>query len=267
MAQHKIRRVIRELKEEMKEKRRIVEEHLPKQLDFAKREAVREFLSSEEWNAKFNGASVSVLWNGFKIGIAEVRELLMDDEELIPKLEKIEMNLNIKYEKELIPTIEGEPSISSEVYEADPMKFIKEWEIDANVSINAPRPMAVRPPVPPIAASQAPSTSTTNVPSQDPAANPPPMSEQNIPPPSTDGGVLQMGIRRSEEGSNHHGATVLLQDTPPSTSEGYPKRASPIISTGREENRLELERVSSESVSETGANPNQTLSPIMQDDA
>ncbi|GAB2302827.1 hypothetical protein Dimus_036822 [Dionaea muscipula] len=93
-------------KELMKEKRKIVEERLHKQLDYARKEAIREFLSSEECSSKFN------------------------DDELIPELEKIELNPKVKYEKEPIPPIEGESSVWSEAYEADPMKFIKELGIE-----------------------------------------------------------------------------------------------------------------------------------------
>ncbi|GAB2278239.1 hypothetical protein Dimus_012930 [Dionaea muscipula] len=118
---------------QMKEKRKIVEECLPKQLKFVRKEAVREYLGSEECSAKFNGpttkqcgASAFMLQNGFKIGMAQVWELLMDDDDLIPELEKMKINPKVKYEKKLIPPIEGEPTVWSEDYEVDPMKFIKE---------------------------------------------------------------------------------------------------------------------------------------------
>ncbi|GAB2266130.1 hypothetical protein Dimus_001153, partial [Dionaea muscipula] len=77
---------------QMKEKRKIMEERLPKQLEFVRKEAVREYLGSEERSAKFNGASAIMLQSGFKIGIAQVWELLMDDDELIPELEKMKIN-------------------------------------------------------------------------------------------------------------------------------------------------------------------------------
>ncbi|GAB2297612.1 hypothetical protein Dimus_031704 [Dionaea muscipula] len=46
-----------------------------------------------------------------KIGLAQVRELLMEDDELILELEKMKINPKVKYEKEPIPSIEGEPTI------------------------------------------------------------------------------------------------------------------------------------------------------------
>ncbi|GAB2275980.1 hypothetical protein Dimus_010723 [Dionaea muscipula] len=165
---------------QMKEKRIIVEECVPKQLDFCRKEAVMEFLSSEECSSKFNDASGSVLHIGFKIGIAQVRR--MDDDELIPELEKMELNPKVKCDKELIPPIECEPSVWFEAYEADPMKFIKEWGIKADVSIDISKPVKVVR-LTPITASQAPSTFQSDVPPQDRTTHPSPLSEQNIPPP------------------------------------------------------------------------------------
>ncbi|GAB2272788.1 hypothetical protein Dimus_007607, partial [Dionaea muscipula] len=71
---------------------------------------------------------------------------------LIPELERMEINPNVKYKKEPIPPIEGKPYVWSEAYEADPMKFIKEWGIEADFSINAPCPVKVVHPTPPITA-------------------------------------------------------------------------------------------------------------------
>ncbi|GAB2286003.1 hypothetical protein Dimus_020426 [Dionaea muscipula] len=156
----------------MKEKRKIVEERLPKQFEYAKKEAVKEYLSSEECSSKFNGVSVFVLRNGFKIGLAQVRELLMEDDELIPELEKMEISPKVKYEKEPIPSIEGEPTVWFENYEANPMKFIKEWGIEANMSIDPPCPIKIVHPAPPIAAPENPSTSIPDVPLQHPSTIP-----------------------------------------------------------------------------------------------
>ncbi|GAB2299582.1 hypothetical protein Dimus_033645, partial [Dionaea muscipula] len=91
-----------------------------------------------------------------RIGIAQVRELLMDDDELVPELEKMKINPNVRYEKELIPSIEGEPTIWSEDYEADSMKFIKEWGIEADVSTDPPCPVKMVHPAPPIVCSRSP---------------------------------------------------------------------------------------------------------------
>ncbi|GAB2276053.1 hypothetical protein Dimus_010795 [Dionaea muscipula] len=110
----------------------------------------------------------------------EEKELLIDDDELIPEIEKKKINPNLKYEKEPIPSIEGEPSVWSEAYEADPMKFIKECGIEADVYMDIPCPVKVVRPTPPITAPQAPSTS---VPSQNPTVHPSPLSDQSIRPP------------------------------------------------------------------------------------
>ncbi|GAB2281225.1 hypothetical protein Dimus_015831 [Dionaea muscipula] len=142
----------------MKEKRKVIEARLPKQLKFSRKEAVKEYLSSKECGTKFNVASATVLQNGFKIGIAQVRELLMDDDELVPELEKIKINPKVKYEKELIPSIEGDPIVWSEDYEADPMRFINEWGIEVEVELDPPCPAKVVRPKLPISASESPST-------------------------------------------------------------------------------------------------------------
>ncbi|GAB2297674.1 hypothetical protein Dimus_031761 [Dionaea muscipula] len=127
----------------------------------------------------------SLTQNGFKIGIAQVQELLMDDDELIPELEKMKINPKVKYEKETIPSIGGEPTIWSENYEADPMKYIKEWGIEADVPLDPPCPVKIVRPTPPITAPEAPSTSASDVPSQVPSTDPP-LSGQNVPPPHPD---------------------------------------------------------------------------------
>ncbi|GAB2285979.1 hypothetical protein Dimus_020404, partial [Dionaea muscipula] len=64
-------------------------------------------------------------------------------------------------------------------YEADPMKFIKEWGIEADVSTNPPCPVKVVHPAPPIAAPEIPSTSIPDVHLQHPLIVPP-MSYQKI---------------------------------------------------------------------------------------
>ncbi|GAB2268736.1 hypothetical protein Dimus_003684, partial [Dionaea muscipula] len=107
----------------------------------------------------------------------------MDDDELIPEFEKMELNPKVKYEKEPIPSIEGEPSVWSEAYEANPMNFIKEWGIEVDDSIDIPCPVKVVRLTPPIIASQVPSTSESDVPPQGSTTHPSPLSEQNIPHP------------------------------------------------------------------------------------
>ncbi|GAB2292880.1 hypothetical protein Dimus_027108 [Dionaea muscipula] len=91
--------------------------------------------------------------------------------------ELMELNPKVKYEKEHIPLIEGEPSVWSEAYEEDPMKFFKEWGIEADVSMDIPCPVKVVHQTPPFIASQAPSTSALDVPPQDPTPHPSPLSE------------------------------------------------------------------------------------------
>ncbi|GAB2297834.1 hypothetical protein Dimus_031920 [Dionaea muscipula] len=129
----------------MKEKRKVVEERLPKQLEFARKEA---------------------------IGIALVRELLNDDDELILVLEKLQINPKVRYKKEPIPSIKGEPTVWVEDFEADPMNFIKAWGIEADVLLNPPCPVKMVLLTPPITASEAPSTSTSDAPPLVPTTTP-----------------------------------------------------------------------------------------------
>ncbi|GAB2302205.1 hypothetical protein Dimus_036222 [Dionaea muscipula] len=88
-------------------------------------------------------------------------------------VEKMKINPKVNYEKEPIPSIEGEPTVWSEDYEADPLKFIKEWVIEADVPFDPPCPVKVIRPTPPITASEAPSMSASDVPSQVPTTTPP----------------------------------------------------------------------------------------------
>ncbi|GAB2297832.1 hypothetical protein Dimus_031918 [Dionaea muscipula] len=80
---------------QIKEKIKVVEERLPKQLEFARKEAVRKYLGSEGCSDKFSDVSTFVMLNGFKIGIDQVRELQNDDDELIAVLEKLQINPDV----------------------------------------------------------------------------------------------------------------------------------------------------------------------------
>ncbi|GAB2276125.1 hypothetical protein Dimus_010864 [Dionaea muscipula] len=90
------------------------------------KEAVREFLGSDEFETKVGRLQGIDLLNGFRMGIAQVRDLLEDDDELIPKLEKLKFNPNVEFKKEPTSKIVGEPNVWSKDFETDPMKFIKE---------------------------------------------------------------------------------------------------------------------------------------------
>ncbi|GAB2292686.1 hypothetical protein Dimus_026923 [Dionaea muscipula] len=155
------------------------------QLEFSRKEAVRTYLGSKECSDKFSETSAFVMLNGFKIGIAQVRELLMEYDEFIPELEKIKINPKVKYDKEPVPSIEGEPTVWSEDFEADPMNFIKAWGIEADIPLNPPPSIKMVRPMPPIIAPGVPLTSASDVPLQAPSATPH-SSEQNVPPPNPD---------------------------------------------------------------------------------
>ncbi|GAB2279146.1 hypothetical protein Dimus_013801 [Dionaea muscipula] len=91
----------------------------------------------------------------------------------------MEINPNVKYEKEPNPAIKGEHTVWFEDYEADLMKFIKEWGIEANVPIDAPYPVKMVRPTLSITAPEVPSTSVPEVPLQHPTTIPP-VSNQKI---------------------------------------------------------------------------------------
>ncbi|GAB2283793.1 hypothetical protein Dimus_018282 [Dionaea muscipula] len=89
-------------------------------------------------------SSMKPVWPLFRMGIAQVREILEDDDELIPELEKIKLDLDVKFKKELIPSIvDGEPTVWLEEFNTDPMKFIHEWGIEMEGPFADPEPLAV----------------------------------------------------------------------------------------------------------------------------
>ncbi|GAB2281526.1 hypothetical protein Dimus_016108 [Dionaea muscipula] len=63
---------------QMKEKREMLEAHLPSQMEYAKMEDVREFKKSADFKKLVDRLIGPVLINGFRMGIAQVKEMLED---------------------------------------------------------------------------------------------------------------------------------------------------------------------------------------------
>ncbi|GAB2288043.1 hypothetical protein Dimus_022388, partial [Dionaea muscipula] len=57
---------------------------------------------------------------------------------------------------------------------------------------------------------------------------------------------------------------ALIEDTPPTTTEGKTKALTPTIGPEEERQGQEMEGIRSESVGETALHPSQALAPIMQ---
>ncbi|GAB2270109.1 hypothetical protein Dimus_038821 [Dionaea muscipula] len=72
------------------EKVSLAESHLPKQMDYAKKEAVRLFLQSDEYERDASALYTVVVNNSFNLCKAQVLALLEDDDEFIPVLEKLQ---------------------------------------------------------------------------------------------------------------------------------------------------------------------------------
>ncbi|GAB2276200.1 hypothetical protein Dimus_010934 [Dionaea muscipula] len=68
---------------QMKGKREMLEVRLPHQLEYVKKEAIREFMSSVEFKKMAGQLMVPYLLHGHKMGIAQVRRILEDDDELL----------------------------------------------------------------------------------------------------------------------------------------------------------------------------------------
>ncbi|GAB2295190.1 hypothetical protein Dimus_029365 [Dionaea muscipula] len=113
---------------QMKEKREMLKLRLPHQMEYAKKEAIRGFTSSKKFKKMVGSLMGLVLINGFRTGVAQVREMLDDDNELVDELEGIELDPNVEFNADPIPKIvNDEPTVWSGEYDADPMMFMKEW--------------------------------------------------------------------------------------------------------------------------------------------
>ncbi|GAB2275911.1 hypothetical protein Dimus_010658 [Dionaea muscipula] len=155
---------------QMKEKRNMIEARLSKQMEYATKEAIRNFMRSEQFKKMVSRLLGPVLLNGFKTRIAQVREMLEDDDELVVELEKMVLDPDVNFKKEPIPKIvDGESTVWSEEYEMDPMKFIKEWGPEMEGLFENPEPIVV----------VHPSGSTTE------ASQEHPTTEMKIPPPAS----------------------------------------------------------------------------------
>ncbi|GAB2296588.1 hypothetical protein Dimus_030699 [Dionaea muscipula] len=111
----------------MVEKRHLVEAHLPKHLDHLVKETQRTYLESDEFIKMFNRASALILWNGWRMGIAQVQRMLEDDDPLIPELDQLKLDVNVPFAQEKIDKIEKKPVEWTEAYDARVSESIEEW--------------------------------------------------------------------------------------------------------------------------------------------
>ncbi|GAB2281368.1 hypothetical protein Dimus_015964 [Dionaea muscipula] len=120
------------------EKRNLVEARLPKQVDYMMKEAQREHLESDEFKGMFNGTSALILRNRSRLGVAQVRRMLQEDDPLIPELDKMEIDVKTPFSQEKIPKIEKKPAEWTEAYDVGALTFIEDWgERDKRNVLNA----------------------------------------------------------------------------------------------------------------------------------
>ncbi|GAB2295386.1 hypothetical protein Dimus_029559 [Dionaea muscipula] len=107
----------------------------------------------------------------------------------------MDLNSNVKFKKEPILEIVGEPTVWSEDYEMDPLKFIREWGAEMEGPFENPVLLVV---LPQIFASQQPSTFEVNIhPSQAPTSDIPPVStsDATTTPPPHNADVIIQGLQ------------------------------------------------------------------------
>ncbi|GAB2276415.1 hypothetical protein Dimus_011143 [Dionaea muscipula] len=109
------------------ENRHLVEAHLPKQLEHLVKEAQRKYLESDEFIEMFNRASAPILRNGWRMGIAQVRRMLDDDDPIISELDKLKQDVNVPFTQEKIEKIEKKPAEWTKAYDARVLESIEEW--------------------------------------------------------------------------------------------------------------------------------------------
>ncbi|GAB2281721.1 hypothetical protein Dimus_016290 [Dionaea muscipula] len=124
------------------EKVAIVESRLPMQLDFAKKEVVRMFLQSEEFEKDASELYAVVVNNTFNLCKAQVRTLLDEDDELITDIENLQPALIKGFVPKALPDIKRHPTLWTEDFSTDPLEFVSELKKDLAVPPEVPPPVS-----------------------------------------------------------------------------------------------------------------------------
>ncbi|GAB2275974.1 hypothetical protein Dimus_010718, partial [Dionaea muscipula] len=111
-----------------KEKLTLVESHLPRQMEFAKSEAIKSFLESEDYKKESRALYKAVMKNGFELCRAHVRNMLEDDDELVLELEGLRPVPAKGFTPKNFPKLVKEPVIWSEEFSNNPMEDLSELE-------------------------------------------------------------------------------------------------------------------------------------------
>ncbi|GAB2278285.1 hypothetical protein Dimus_012973 [Dionaea muscipula] len=89
----------------MKEKWETHKARLPHQIEYARKVAIRQYMSSDEFKKMIGRLTGPFLINGFRMGTTQVREMLEDDDELVEELEEIQFDPDVKIKVERIPKV------------------------------------------------------------------------------------------------------------------------------------------------------------------
>ncbi|GAB2268366.1 hypothetical protein Dimus_038713 [Dionaea muscipula] len=166
------------------EKLSLAESHLPRQMEFAKNEAIRLFLESDDYKKEATALYKAVVENGFELCKSHVRALLEDDDELIPELEGLRPVPVKGFTPNELPNLQREPTLWTEDFPADPMEVLSDLGKELVVlSFDIPPPLTfnVSSPLPQISSSTTPQDpQPTSAPSSVEPTPPPPQTIDNV---------------------------------------------------------------------------------------
>ncbi|GAB2289819.1 hypothetical protein Dimus_038067 [Dionaea muscipula] len=147
------------------------------QMDYARKEAVRLFLQSEEYEKDASDLYAVVVNNTFNLCKAQVRTLLEDDDELITDVENLQPAPIKGFVPKTLPDIRRQPTLWTEDFPADPMEFVSELKKDLVVPPEVPPPVTYTIPTSlPQSSSVAKDSGTTSGPSNVDPTPPPPQT-------------------------------------------------------------------------------------------
>ncbi|GAB2284188.1 hypothetical protein Dimus_039654 [Dionaea muscipula] len=145
------------------------------QMEYAKKEVVRLFLQSEEYEKDASDLYAVVVNNAFNLCKAQVRTLLEDDDELITDLENLQPAPIKGFVPKALPDIRRQPTLWAEDYSADPMEALSELKKDLVVPPEIPPPITfnISTSLPQMSSMPKDSGTTSGPPSVEPTPPPP----------------------------------------------------------------------------------------------
>ncbi|GAB2285412.1 hypothetical protein Dimus_019865 [Dionaea muscipula] len=120
--------VLQKTMEEMKNRRRKLEDLLPQQLEFLKRKTIREFVGSGDLIKMVSPLMIHCIIDGFKMGLAECRQMLKRAGKTIQCLKNVEFNPHVDYEPRPTPSpIILDPIVWNTDNPSNPRVYVKKW--------------------------------------------------------------------------------------------------------------------------------------------